>query len=436
MTSRIFLAAGVAALAIAAPASAKPGGGHGGGDHGGGNGAGAPAQAHGNGGGHGGGQAFKMDRGGGAQMMRAPKQQREMRRNVAQRAERQHAPKMMREQRMEARAAKPQKFERQQRMAEFRGRQNNKALEHAQRQQQRFDNRGQMARVREQQMRRSEVAQNDNFDHGNRFVNGRGLMDGCPPGLAKKNNGCLPPGQAKKLLGQPLSTVAQMAALSALPQSVRSLYPETNDYYYRYGDGYVYRVNRQNDLVSSLIPLLGGGLMPGQTYPANYYNNGYVPSYFDAFYPSTPNLDYRYAYGNTYAVNPYTGLVEDVIPNYGYGYGVGQALPAGYGYYNVPYDYRNLYANTADSNYWYAPGAIYQVDPKTQLITSVASLLAPGLNIGQQLPAGYGAYNVPLGYRDQYYDTADAWYRYNNGNIYQVDPTTQLVTAVVASLLT
>jgi hypothetical protein len=24
---------------------------------------------------------------------------------------------------------------------------------------------------------------------------------GCPPGLAKKNNGCLPPGQAKKLYG-------------------------------------------------------------------------------------------------------------------------------------------------------------------------------------------------------------------------------------------
>lgn len=29
---------------------------------------------------------------------------------------------------------------------------------------------------------------------------------GCPPGLAKKNNGCLPPGQAKKMwaMGQPL----------------------------------------------------------------------------------------------------------------------------------------------------------------------------------------------------------------------------------------
>jgi hypothetical protein len=27
---------------------------------------------------------------------------------------------------------------------------------------------------------------------------GRGLVDGCPPGLAKKNNGCLPPGQARQ----------------------------------------------------------------------------------------------------------------------------------------------------------------------------------------------------------------------------------------------
>src|SRR5262247_3444785 len=32
--------------------------------------------------------------------------------------------------------------------------------------------------------------------------------DNCPPGLAKKNNGCLPPGIAKKryIVGQPLPT--------------------------------------------------------------------------------------------------------------------------------------------------------------------------------------------------------------------------------------
>lgn len=33
----------------------------------------------------------------------------------------------------------------------------------------------------------------------------RGFVDGCPPGLAKKNNGCMPPGLAKKLVGTPLS---------------------------------------------------------------------------------------------------------------------------------------------------------------------------------------------------------------------------------------
>ena len=46
------------------------------------------------------------------------------------------------------------------------------------------------------------------------FVNtyGRG---NCPPGLAKKNNGCLPPGQAKKryVVGQPLPKGIVLAEL-------------------------------------------------------------------------------------------------------------------------------------------------------------------------------------------------------------------------------
>ena len=95
-----------------------------------------------------------------------------------------------------------------------------------------------------------------------------------------------------------------------------------------------------------------------------------------------------------------------------------------------------MYYDTSDYNYWYAPGAIYQVDPSSQLITAVASLLSPGLSVGQALPMGYDVYNVPYAYRSTYYDTPNAWYRYNNGYIYQVDPTTRLVTAIVASLLT
>lgn len=38
------------------------------------------------------------------------------------------------------------------------------------------------------------------------YYRGQYVAGNCPPGLAKKNNGCLPPGQAKKLwaIGQPL----------------------------------------------------------------------------------------------------------------------------------------------------------------------------------------------------------------------------------------
>ena len=34
--------------------------------------------------------------------------------------------------------------------------------------------------------------------------------------------------------------------------------------------------------------------------------------------------------------------VENVIPTYAGGYGVGQMLPSAYSYYNVPYQYRSI----------------------------------------------------------------------------------------------
>jgi hypothetical protein len=255
------------------------------------------------------------------------------------------------------------------------------------------------------------------------------------------------PVRVRTFLGQPLNTVSAFTPLAALPASVSYLYPDSNDYYYRYGGGYVYRVERNNNLIDWILPALAGGFLPGQYLPTSYMNS-YVPNYygFNSFYPSSyasnygygygyDNLCNRYANGVIYQVDCYTGMIQDVVPLYASGYGVGQMLPASYGTYNVPYQYRDVYYNTPDYNYWYAPGAIYQVDPSTSLISSVAALLTPGFSIGQPLPAGYGAYNVPYGYRSTYYDTPNAWYRYNNGYIYQVDPTTQLVTAIVASIL-
>jgi hypothetical protein len=271
-------------------------------------------------------------------------------------------------------------------------------------------------------------------------------IGGCPPGLASK--GCIPPGQAAKALGVRLSDAGRLVTLGSVPLSARYLYPDTDDYFYRYGDGYLYRVDREDQLISALLPLaFGGGYYPGSYFPSSYMNRFYdVPSYygFNSFYPSSyagygygyDNLCNRYVNGLIYQVDCRTGFVEDVIPLYAGGYGVGQLLPTGYGYYNVPYQYRDMYYDSSDYGYWYAPGAIYQYDPSSSMITSVAALLSPGFSVGQPLPYGYDAYNVPYGYRASYYDTPDAWYRYNNGYIYQVDPTTRLVTALVASILT
>ena len=276
----------------------------------------------------------------------------------------------------------------------------------------------------------------------------------------------LAPAVATSLLGARVNTAPTILGmgLNPVPQGISYLYPETPQYYYQYAPGYVYQVDRGSNLIDALIPLLAGGFLPGSYLPQSYMSS-YVPDYYglSSFYPSSydygygynagynspygynagyaspygyQNLCNRYAYGVVYQVDCITGMVENVIPTYAGGYGVGQMLPSAYSTYNVPMQYRDLYYPTADYSYWYAPGAIYQYDPSSSLITSVAALMSPGFTIGQQLPMGYNMYNVPMAYRSTYYDTPDAWYRYNNGYIYQVDPTTQLVTAIVASLLT
>jgi len=491
--TRLFLAAGVAALAIATPASAKPGGGQGG-DRaasvptrgGGGN-----AQARGGGGsakafrvenrGGGGGNAFRAaNRGGGQRMQvqRAPRgggfQMRSVeRRSTAPRFERRQMQRFATlqhgrggaqvERRANRGSANTQRFERQQaRNLERRQVGSNRMVERQQarnfdrrqiRENRITDQRGLRANVENRvavrdQLRASRfegfhdrIITRDDVRSG-RFAQFEGRnavgygIGGCPPGLASK--GCMPPGQAAKLLGTRLSDASRFAALGSVPLSARYLYPDTNDYFYRYGDGYMYRVDRGDQLISALLPLaFGGGYYPGSYFPSSYMNS-YVPNYygFNSFYPDSPYDCNRYLNGVIYQLDCANGFVDNVIPLYAGGYGVGQLLPTGYGYYNVPYQYRDMYYDTSDYGYWYAPGAIYQYDPSSSMITSVAALLSPGFSVGQPMPYGYDAYNVPYGYRATYYDTPDAWYRYNNGNIYQVDPSTLLVTALVASILT
>jgi len=484
--TRLFLAAGVAALAIAMPASAKPG------EHGGGNRGDRAASVQNQGGG---GKAARAESRGGGQRMqvqRAPRAERFQTRSVERRSagpriERRQAQRFATFQqgrdrtRVERgnRTVRPTMVERR----ANRGQVNAQRLEHRQvrnlerrndrnldrRQVRDLDRRqGEQIRMAERRELRGNrvidapnriavrdelrgkrfegfhdrIITRDDFREGRlaRFegrdrIGGYGI-GGCPPGLASK--GCIPPGQAAKLLGSRLSDAGRFVTLGSVPLSARYLYPDTDDYFYRYGDGYLYRVDRGDQLISALLPLaFGGGYYPGSYFPSSYMNS-YVPNYygFNSFYPDSPYDCNRYLNGVVYQLDCSSGFVEDVIPLYAGGYGVGQLLPTGNGYYNVPYQYRDMYYDTSDYGYWYAPGAIYQYDPSSSMITSVAALLSPGFSIGQPLPYGYDAYNVPYGYRASYYDTPDAWYRYNNGNIYRVDPTTQLVTAIVASILT
>ena len=413
---RLILAAGVAALAISAPALSKPDnkGGENGRDRG-----------------------AKVEKQRGNDRQAANKSNRKRAENRERRVENRA------KQRQQARKADDRRIERREKQVERMADRREDRLER------RADRRDGIRelRAREQQLERRAERRDQRLirlaERGDirprdwDELARRGIwIDGCPPGLAKKPVACMPPGQAKGFVGEPLQALRQQVALRALPDKLRYVYQDTPDYYYRYGNGYAYRINRQNDVISALLPLFGLGLTTGQMFPTNYSNNYYMPIGLKSFYPDSPYTSYRYANGYVYQIDPVTGLIEDVDPMLGYGYGYGQMMPTTYSAYNVPFQYRPLYADTSDYYYRYAPGAIYQVDPQTSLITGIAALLTNGMTVGQPIPTGYGVYNVPYAYRSQYYDTSDAWYRYANGNIYRVDPTTQLVTALVASILT
>jgi hypothetical protein len=328
----LILLAGTAALALAAPAAAEKGGK--GGGHGGG---GKPAKVE-HGGGHGGGHR-----------MGASKPDRIERQAV--RAERQAD-------RRAVRAERPAKTERQAPRRDDR--------RHLRREDKRDDRF--VRRVVEDRGNAGRVLRDDDRRFG-------GYGHACPPGLAKKGNGCLPPGQAKKLFARGQRLERDWFEGYRLPAAYQSFYSDSSEYYYRYDDeGYIYRADRGSDLISAVIPLLGGG------------------------------------------------------------FGVGQPLPAGYDVYNVPMQYRDTWYDSDDSLYRYGDNAIYRVDSGSGLIEGIVALLAGDLNVGQALPDGYDAYNLPLDYRDEYQDDEEHLYRYADGNIYQVDAKTQMIQAVVEML--
>lgn len=204
--------------------------------------------------------------------------------------------------------------------------------------------------------------------------------DGCPPGLARQNRFCMPPGQLRKarFIGRSLP-IASWAY--NVPVRYRYRFVDDDDWFYRYDNaGYVYRFDSGSRLVNAVYPLFGSNLI------------------------------------------------------------IGEPMPLGYQVYNVPIAYRGFYPDTRDHFYRYDDGAIYRVDSDTMLVDGIVALLSGsggglgGLGVGDPLPVGYDVYNMPYAYRDRYYDRPDAWYRYADGYAYQVDPETRLIQAVISLL--
>ncbi len=71
---------------------------------------------------------------------------------------------------------------------------------------------------------------------------------GCPPGLAKKQNGCLPPGQAKKIYGRG----ERLSGDYTLIGDPGRYGLNAGEVFYRVGDN-VYRVDRDTRRVLELI---------------------------------------------------------------------------------------------------------------------------------------------------------------------------------------
>jgi len=95
--------------------------------------------------------------------------------------------------------------------------------------------------------------------HGKSYSSYGYGMGNCPPGLAKKNNGCMPPGQAKKLynVGQRYPYASQpLFGYNQLPYQYRNQYGYDPYARYGYNNGYYYQVDPTTMLIRNILGTL------------------------------------------------------------------------------------------------------------------------------------------------------------------------------------
>jgi hypothetical protein len=97
------------------------------------------------------------------------------------------------------------------------------------------------------------------YGHGDRDRANYGYGDrNCPPGLAKKHNGCMAPGQARRLArGERWqNNYGTYYTYNRIPYEVRQRYDLNRRYRYYYSDGNLYAVDPRTMLVQQVIGAL------------------------------------------------------------------------------------------------------------------------------------------------------------------------------------
>ena len=90
-------------------------------------------------------------------------------------------------------------------------------------------------------------------------ASGRYGVNACPPGLAAKTNGCLPPGQARRIfyVGQRIPTgYNYYTPYGQIPVAYRDRYGLATDGRYIYRDQSIYVVDPTSNLVTRVIDLI------------------------------------------------------------------------------------------------------------------------------------------------------------------------------------
>lgn len=189
----------------------------------------------------------------------------------------------------------------------------------------------------------------------------RGIIAGCPPGLARKSPRCVPPGQVRS----PNRGFERPDFWGLRLDEGR----------YGYDSGYLVRL-RPDGGVGGYVPLLGGALAIGNLWPSSYQPVA-LPRYYESYFGLGGYDAYRFVDNVIYRVDPETAAITSIAALLtGDEFAVGSPMPAGYDVYNVPYPHRAKYYDRPDALYRYSDGYVYQIDPQTRLIAAAIELLA------------------------------------------------------------